>query len=229
MNEGYLVTGSEEQDITEVQLMGSSSRGHLVHGKKKTSVINWTARDEGDCLRDLDSVKKELISSLKSRYENCCHPAFKTISKCLDMHRLVSLLCGTRDPEKAVPYDNIALTLYGCEEFDELYKYIASIPRIAGNKSVTFHPALAHNQYDSIKKSLASIIWGDNFAEVGTKIFKVSAGPLSGQFISELDGDPFITEFTKVDSSKFELESSFQLKLSTSDAMLQVKLEESKL
>ena len=48
LNEGYLITRFEKQDISEVQLMGSSSTDHLVHGKKKTSVTNWTARDEGD-------------------------------------------------------------------------------------------------------------------------------------------------------------------------------------
>ena len=226
LNEGFLVVGNEEVD--ELQLQGSSSRGSLREAKRKTSVVNWSARDLDDCIVDLEHCKNELHASLTTRYKNCCHPSFKLISKCLDLHSLVSMLCGLRAEAEQNPYDLVLLCLYGLEEFKEIYNYVSSIPHLT-SRNLSFHPALAQQQYDKIKSTVASIIWGDNFQEIGSTLFKIISDPLTGKLLSELEGDSFITEFTTVVSSQFELEASFDVKLSTSDGKLRVKFEESNL
>ena len=223
------MTGSEEGISSSSTLVGSSTRGSIVDSCTRQTTLNWTAREKKDCVQDLEAARREIISSISARYNNCCHKSFKILAKCLDLHSLVCLLCGCKtNGSEAVPYNTVHLARYGFKEFEQIIDYLASVPRIQ-ESGISIDPFLARQFHDKIKSALSSAVWGDLFARVGSKMFKIVEGPLSGKMLCDLEGDSFVTELSTVASSEFCLECLFDVRLSTSAGTFRVKFEEANL
>ena len=157
----------------------------------------------------------------KIQYDKCCHSSFKAVSKCLDLHSILCLLVGSKD--KTPAYDSVSLALYGSKEFKDLVQYLSSLPRISEHCSEV-NVGLTSQIHDSIKFAVRDCVWGDLFSSVGSKCFTID-GELKGSALSDLSEDSYVSEFSAVVSSEFELENKFAIKLNNKDS-LNVKFDE---
>ena len=77
-----------------------------------------------------------------------------------------------------------------------------------------------------LKRALAAIVWGDFFHSVGSLIFCIGSGPLSGKYLSDLGEDIFVTKLSVAEETRvFHLERRFSITLNNNDGFL-VKLDE---
>ena len=228
LNHGYLKTTSSTVEEEEEVLTGSSSRGKMSKRRVEKELDNWVARDLEDCSAEADEFRKMLIQSLKYRQSHCVSPALVKLSKCLDLYKLVCLLCG-KSSSSPLPYDPVALTLFGQQEFSEFFAYFSQLPRLKALGDLSFHPALAFKAHDRIKTAIASTLWGENFNSVGEKMFVIRDGPQKGKRICDLFGDSSLVELSLCENESFSVEQPFTLKLDSSNTEFNVSFDEAEL
>mgnify|MGYP000554301796 CR=1 FL=1 len=111
----------------------------------------------------------------------------------IDLHNLITLMCGKLDSTDKSPYDEIELISHGKNPFNDLISFLSQHPNVKQSDSVTFHPSLSLNIFDKIKSGIASTIRGDQFNNVGATMFEVV-----DNLSSELSGDAFVKELSVV-------------------------------
>ena len=191
---GYLITGSKTAVVDRMVTKGSSSRGSRMKERETETRDIWTGRD----LEDADAFTEALIKSIESRLVKCINPDLISLNKCLDLHGLVSHLCGSKT--SSIPYDEVKLAQQGTSEFTELVEFLAQHPSIQKSRNVRFHKDLAGKIYDKVKEGLASVIWGNKFQIVGASLFSVVDGPMKGKVLADLPGDAHVTELSIVET-----------------------------
>lgn len=198
--EGFMKTGVSvtEQEIEKT--FGSSSRRATVKSKKVVSEDIWTAREIDDCINEGEKLRKALIKSIEFRLEKGVNQSLRKLEACLDLHGLLTKLCGAKSVEKPTPYDDVDLYTHGIEEFSLVLQHLSKLPAVKQCPSINLHPALSSKIFEKIKCGLASVIWGDNFTNVGAAVFEMVDGPLKGNTLADLPGDAFVTEFSIVES-----------------------------
>jgi len=156
-----------------------SCRQQVAEEEEQQEVVDvWTARELQDCFADGKELINTMVRSLKSRQAKCSNPAVEMLGRCIDLHSLVCQVCGSLKPSGS-PYDIIALTLYGAEEFNKYVKFLNTLPHIRIDDSLQFHPNMASRIHDKIKEAIVSVIWGDNFSNVGAYCLKIVEGEQS--------------------------------------------------
>ena len=100
------------------------------------------------------------------------------------------------------------------------------MPRISEHCSEV-NVGLTSQIHDSIKFAVRDCVWGDLLSSVGSKCFTID-GELKGSALSDLSEDSYVSEFSAVVSSEFELENKFAIKLNNKDS-LNVKFDETQL
>ena len=190
----------------------------------------WVGRELDDCIKDATMLKTSLQDSLQQRQQRCVHPALEKLSNCLHLHGLLSVMCGERLSE-GCPYNKLTVTMYGQEEFADLTDYVSSLKHIKEIRDISIHRAFAPVIYNDIKEAVASTVWGSNFSAVGRQMFRIAEGPLKGQTIADLAGDPFVESLQVADHNpgRFTPESQFDLKINTVESILRVDFQEEKL
>lgn len=108
LNAGYLVTGTETVEEDKEELVGSTTRGKIASKKNRVSMLNWTARELSECEDDIEQFKDCLIESLSERQAQCLSKSQVSLSQCLDLHHIFTLLEGERS-RKGSPYNSVEL------------------------------------------------------------------------------------------------------------------------
>ena len=193
-------TGVSVAEQIHERTCGSTSRGTTVKTKKLVSEDIWTAREIDDCVNEGEKLRKALIKSIEFRLEKGVNQSLRKLEACLDLHGLLTKLCGAKTVEKPTPYDDVDLYTHGIEEFSLILQHLSKLPAVKQCPSINLHPALSSKIFEKIKCGLSSVIWGENFTSVGTAVFEVVDGPLKGKTLADLHGDAFVTEFSIVES-----------------------------
>ena len=153
------------------------------------------------------------------------HPALNCISACLDVSDFIVLLSGDRNHPSI--FDRVAYALHVKAQFSEIVEYLASLPQVRENKDLKVHIAFADQIFTSIKEGLESFIWGNNFPQIGSKMFAIVEEPLEGKSLNELMEDASLLQFSRVEQESFSLETLFEISMNTIEGNLIVKLLES--
>ena len=206
-------------EVAEERVTGTSTRGKVSTHCKKTTEDVWNAREFSDCIKEANVLKQELIKTLSHRRNLCLHPALSTIAQCLDISDLVSMLSGSKENPSC--FDEVAYALHGKSQFASIIEYVASLPQVNENPELCIHSAFSDQIFTKVKEGIATVIWGENFSKIGSKIIE---GPLKGKTLNQLMGDPCVIRLSKVDSQEFNLDTIFDVSLSTVDGNLRVCL-----
>lgn len=68
------MVGEEEVVHEETVIVGTSSRGNPKTKNKKKTVVNWMSRETKVCVDDAEQLRKDVITSLSGRINECIHP-----------------------------------------------------------------------------------------------------------------------------------------------------------
>ena len=227
---GYLYDGVEEITCNAEVRVGSSSRGEVQKKKKTEEYDRWNARESHECMLEAEDLKKQLVRALETR-QKLIHPSLDKLSKCVDLFEIISLLTGNRAvTQSGIPYDEVSLMEYGEIEFRHLVGFMAEIPHFCNHDSLRFHPSLASKYFGAFKNGIVSLIWGDLFSTVGSRLFEIVDGPQKGKKIVDLKGESRIDCFS-IDCSfeGFILESFFIIKLNISELSFRTRFLEEQL
>ena len=142
------MTEEEEQTV----LSGSSTRGKVVKKAKRTVTRdNWSAREEEDCLKDANQLKKDLVSSLKYRQKLCIAEPLLLLSRCRDLTQIICCFEGKGS------FSKVRLAKYGDgSSFAALVEYFSGLPHV--NSDLQVDKVLAPMMFDQIKNAIRSTI-----------------------------------------------------------------------
>ena len=95
------------------------------------------------------------------------------------------------------------MLLYRCLIFSDMVRrsfallsaYIEKLLPTRGIHNLEIEEELSQVIHLDLKRALAAIVWGDFFHFVGSRIFCIASGPLSGKYLSDLGEDTFVTKF----------------------------------
>ena len=229
---GYLIVGSSTVRTQKERIVGTSTRGTMETIEEEEEVLDWSAREVEDCLVEGDNLKKALIKSFEMRRDKCIHPVLQKLANCVDLPTLLQKVCGSMSTLiSGKPYNEVNLLLHGAEDFEELIGHLEKAPYLSNSPDITFHKVMAPRIYDSIKNSVVSTVWGDNFLNVGAKMFEIVCGEKKGKLLADVIPDhSSVCDFTIAESSRtFTLEPQYFIKVDSVTTKFKVKFLKSQL
>ena len=218
-----LLEGWHVTKTTKVPSEGKGRKG------RRQNVVDWEVRSLEDCRSDINVLVADLKRSIKSRVDKGVLKISKKLYNCLDFSFLVTKLVGERSEQLwQKPYNSTALALHGRKEFMELIQYISKLEHIENDPSLDFCPTIFGTKiFDSLKDTMASILWGDLFPNVGMQVFGCTVNGSFKSLSSQFSADSRVESFQICEGSKyFVLEPRFSMKIDTNSESINVTLNE---